>query len=497
MAGNQSEGDNAAGVSGEPVQNVAHKKPVHGDNSDGPAENGPDQHLSPLSLSARAVHADDYLNSHQAVAPPMHVSTTFQFSRDPEKLEPWLNINPNNPHDSHVYSRDTAPNTTRLEAVLSSLLGGPALTYSSGLAAFHALLVFLNPRRIAIGGGYHGCHGVIRLLSKLTGLRMIEFDPSSPADDDAALERELGPGDVVHVETPLNPTGEARDLERYAAIARRAGAYLVVDATFAPPPLLDPFRWGADAVMHSGTKYLGGHSDMLCGVVAVAPRHNAPDARDGPWIPRLRSERLVLGSVMGSFEGWLGLRSVRTLELRVRRQSADAEALVRWLAGEVSAAAGPAGRVIREVRHASLQAEAADGASWLRRQMPHGFGAVFSVLLRDADSARRLPSKLRLFQHATSLGGVESLVEWRAVTDRSVDPRLLRVSVGVEGWEDLRDDLVRGCEALLAEEEERARSKGEEKEGGEGGKGAERRGEKKGHVPKLSASDVGGSMQIM
>ncbi|RYP78521.1 hypothetical protein DL771_000474 [Monosporascus sp. 5C6A] len=506
MAVNHSEGANVAGVPGELFRNMGQEKPVHGDNSDGPAENDLDQHLSSLSLSARAVHADDYLNSHQAVAPPMHVSTTFRYSRDPEKLQPWLNINPNNPHDSHVYSRDAAPNTTRLEAVLSALLGGPALTYSSGLAAFHALLVFLNPRRIAIGGGYHGCHGVIRLLSKLTGLRMIEFDSSSPTDDDATLERELGPGDVVHVETPLNPTGEARDLERYAAIARRAGAYLVVDATFAPPPLLDPFRWGADAVMHSGTKYLGGHSDMLCGVVAVAPRHNDGKTEGGAWIPRLRDERLVLGSVMGSFEGWLGLRSARTLELRVRRQSADAESLARWLADEVSRGTGPVGRVVREVRHASLQPEAADENSWLRRQMPSGFGAVFSVLLRDADTARRLPSKLRLFQHATSLGGVESLVEWRAMTDRSVDRRLLRVSVGVEGWTDLRDDLVRGCEALLAEEEDRQRSKGREEETGkgksgqgqgQGGKEAEGPGEKKGHAPKLSASDVGGSMQIM
>ncbi|RYP81816.1 hypothetical protein DL769_001856 [Monosporascus sp. CRB-8-3] len=334
---------------------------------------------------------------------------------------------------------------------------------------------------------------------------MIEFDSSSKGDD-ATLERELGPGDVVHVETPLNPTGEARDLERYAAIARRAGAYLVVDATFAPPPLLDPFRWGADAVMHSGTKYLGGHSDMLCGAVAVAPRHNDGKAEGGPWIPRLRDERQVLGSVMGSLEGWLGLRSVRTLELRVRRQSADAEALARWLAGEVSKGAGPVGRVVREVRHASLQAEAADGSSWLRRQMPNGFGAAFSVLLRDADSARRLPSKLRLFQHATSLGGVESLIEWRAMSDGSVDRRLVRISVGIEGWTDLRDDLVRGCEALLAEEEEadEGRSKGKEKEAGEGESGqgqgdekVERQGEKKGHAPKLSASDVGGSMQIM
>ncbi|KAI1338574.1 PLP-dependent transferase [Xylariaceae sp. FL0016] len=419
-----------------------------------------------LSLSAQTIHADDYLNSHQAVAPPMHVSTTFRYSRNPEELSPWNNLNvrpltgkiqnyrslprsdpanlptqPNNAHDSHVYSRDSAPNTHRLEAILTSILGGPALTYSSGLAAFHALLVHLNPRRVAIGGGYHGCHGVLKLLSRLTGLQVLDLDC-----EDAAL----GPGDVVHVETPLNPTGEARDLAAYAAKARRAGAVLTVDATFAPPPLLAPLRWGADAVLHSGTKYLGGHSDMLCGVVAVAPRHAG-------WVAGMREERLVLGSVMGSLEGWLGVRSLRTLELRVRRQSADAEALVRWLVGEMREERGGGGggvvrEMVAEVKHASLQTEDLEGEdAWLRRQMPNGFGPVFAVYMKDAEDAKRLPSKLQLFHHATSLGGVESLIEWRAMSDLGVDKRLLRISVGIEGWEDLRDDLLQGLEALAKE----------------------------------------------
>ncbi|KAH9909238.1 PLP-dependent transferase [Xylariomycetidae sp. FL2044] len=397
--------------------------------------------LQHLSLSAQTIHADDYLNSHQSVAPPMHVSTTFRYSDDPEELAPWSNINPANAHDSHVYSRDSAPNTHRLEAVLTSILHGPSLTYSSGLSAFHALLVFLNPGRVAIGGGYHGCHGVLALLRKLTGLAVLDLE----CDESA-----LSPGDVIHVETPLNPTGEARDLERYAAKARRTGAYLTVDATFAPPPLLDPFRWGADAVIHSGTKYFGGHSDLLCGVLALAPRHAAD------WEPRLRAERLVLGSVMGSLEGWLGLRSLRTLEVRVRKQSADAERLVGWLAAGLGLSAGGGGDnadMVHSVRHASLQAKNDDEetARWLGRQMPHGYGPVFAVYMRSADEARRLPSKLRLFQHATSLGGVESLVEWRAMSDRGVDPRLLRFSVGLEGWEDLRDDLLQGFEALAAE----------------------------------------------
>ncbi|KAF4124035.1 Cystathionine beta-lyase/cystathionine gamma-synthase [Geosmithia morbida] len=386
-----------------------------------------------LSLATRSVHADDHISAHRAVAPAMHVSTTFRYSDDPDQLLGWDNIDPSAPHDSHIYSRDSNPNTTRLEAILTSLLGGRALVYSSGLSAFHAMLVQLNPRRIAIGDGYHGCHGVIDVLSRLSGLEKL------PLDCDPS---ELQAGDVIHVETPLNPTGEARNLDHYARVARERGAYLTVDATFAPPPLQQPFGHGADMVMHSGTKYLGGHSDMLYGVVAVRP--GAPG-----WERGLAADRLVLGSVMGSFEGWLGLRSLRTLELRVRRQSETAAALVAWLAAEAGGDQGGAvASAVRRIQHASLQPEAADDRGWLRRQMPHGFGPVFSVYLKDPDTAKRLPSKLRLFQHATSLGGVESLIEWRAMTDPHVDKTLLRVSIGVESFEDLRDDLKRGFEEL-------------------------------------------------
>lgn len=338
------------------------------------------------------------------------------------------------PRDSHIYSRDSNPSTTRLEAILTSLLGGPALTYGSGLAAFHAMLVRLNPRRIAIGGGYHGCHGVIKVLSRLSGLQQL------PLDCDPS---ELQPGDVVHVETPLNPTGEARHLKHYAEIARSRGAYLTVDATFAPPPLQDPFAQGADVVMHSGTKYFGGHSDMLCGVLAVRPDR-------AEWAKGLLEDRLVLGSVMGSLEGWLGMRSLRTLELRVRRQSETATGLVSWLAEQLRDPTSVIAATVEKVQHASLQPEAAVEGSWLREQMPGGWGPVFALWMKDSDKAKRLPSKLGLFHHATSLGGVESLIEWRAMSDADVDKRLLRVSIGVEGLEDLKQDLAQGFEALKA-----------------------------------------------
>lgn len=396
----------------------------------------------PLSLSSLTVHGDDHLNTthNRDVAPPIHTTTTFRYHHDPDQLlVPFTD-------SDHIYSRITAPTTTRLEALLTTLLTAPSLTYPSGLAAFHALLVHLRPRRIALSGGYHGIHGVIRIHTNLTGLQALSLD-----DDDAA--HLLEPGDILHVETPLNPTGEARNLAHYAQLAHARGAYLVVDATFAPPPLQDPFAHGADAVLHSGTKYLGGHSDMLCGVLAT--RHAA-------WHRGLKDERVFLGGVMGSLEGWLGVRSLRTLELRVLRQSASAERLVAWLAA--AASGGRSGenqqeeavvvnKCVDKVLHASLQEEAAVEGSWLRTQMPRGWGPVFAIVMRDEDFARRLPSKLALFHHATSLGGVESLIEWRAMSDNTVARTLLRVSVGVEAWEDLREDLLNGFRQLLEERE--------------------------------------------
>ena len=263
---------------------------------------------------------------------------------------------------------------------------------------------------------------------------------------------ELQEGDTVLLETPLNPTGEAYEIAKYAQKAHSRGAYLLVDATFGPPGLQDPFLHGADIVMHSGTKYLGGHSDMLCGVLAVKSKD---------WYRKLSDERTYLGSVLGSLEGWLGVRSLRTLELRVQRQSQNAEKLVAWLVGllepenvaneNTGASSGNSEvvkAVVEKIAHASLQH---GDRHWLQKQMPNGYGPVFAIWMKDESVARAFPSKLRLFHHATSLGGVESLIEWRTMSDATVDTRLLRVSVGVENWEDLRDDLLTAFKTLRIE----------------------------------------------
>jgi cystathionine beta-lyase/cystathionine gamma-synthase len=334
---------------------------------------------------------------------------------------------------NYVYSREFAPNATRFEAVLSSLLKGYAVSYSTGLAALHAALVLLNPRRVSVGEGYHGSHEVIAVISRLSGLEKLPLD--CPAES-------LEEGDVIVLETPVNPLGTAFSIKAYAEKAHAQGAYLIVDSTFAPPSLQDPFLWGADIIMHSGSKYFGGHSDLLCGVLAT---------KRNDWQKKLLEDRLALGNVMGNMESWLGLRSLRTLDIRVQRASETSGKLVEWLHKAQTAPNPDVDReehlvqtVLQDIHHASLQDE-----PWLLEQMPNGFGPVFSIVLRSVEFARVLPSKLALFQHATSLGGVESLIEWRALSDSRVDRKLLRISVGLENWEDLKNDLLHGFKSLV------------------------------------------------
>ena len=407
--------------------------------------------------STHGVHADDRINILTDVAPPIHTATTFRYPHDPSQLQPvptegeFVDL-----QTPLIYSRLASASTNRLETILAPLmypdakeeeldgqsgLANHVVSYTSGLSAFHALLVNLVPKVIAISGGYHGCHGVIDLHKKMHGVKTVDLH----ADDATWDAAGLGKGDLVHLETPLNPTGEAFSIAKYAERAHARGAYLSVDATFAPPGLQDPFRWGADVVMHSGTKYIGGHSDMLCGILAVKKGEEGLKRAK-----TLRAERIFLGAVLGSLEGWLGVRSLRTLDLRVQRQSSSADKLVRWLQDSLDGKgegkeAEVVKRVVSKISHASLQT--AD-YGWLKQQMPNGFGPVFSIYMKTPQLARTLPSKLRLFHHATSLGGVESLIEWRRMSDAEVDERLLRVSVGVESWEDLKGDLLGAFESL-------------------------------------------------
>lgn len=269
------------------------------------------------------------------------------------------------------------------------------------------------------------------MLSRLSGLQKLPLDCAADS---------LESGDVILLETPVNPLGTAFNIEEFAQKAHSRGAYLIVDSTFTPPSLQDPFLWGADIVLHSGSKYFGGHSDLLCGVLATKRKD---------WTKQLLEDRLALGNVMGNLEAWLGVRSLRTLEVHVQRASQNASHLVSWLHNALTAQSPDDEQkviqtVLGKIYHASLQEE-----PWIHKQMPNGFGPVFAIVLKSEDFARVLPSKLHFFQHATSLGGVESLIEWRALSDSRVDRKLLRISVGLENWEDLKGDLLQAFRGVL------------------------------------------------
>lgn len=368
------------------------------------------------------LHAYDSLNSSNDVAPPIHMTTTFRF---PEQS--------GQDSKGHIYARYGSPNTSCLEIILSSLLHDRVVSYCSGLASFNALVTCFRPNVIAIGVGYHGSHKVIGIHEKLYNLKKVDLLDEAAWDDAG-----LGKGDIIHVETPLNPSGEAVDIAYFAEKAHKRGALLTVDATFGPPGLQDPLLHGADVVMHAGTQYFGGHSDILCGVLAV---------KNDVWHTGLLAERSYLGSILGAYDAWLCVRSLRTLEIRIQRESANAEALVKWLDDGLSRKDNIIYRKLERVQHASLQKEAL-GEGWLKKQMPHGYGPVFAIRMKRKEDAMKFPGLLNLFHHAGSLGGVESLIEWRWMSDKGVDPRLLRVSFGIENIDDLQRDLEQAFQKL-------------------------------------------------
>ena len=348
----------------------------------------PDPKLRPDTL---AVHADEGIERAADVAPPIHVSTTYAADNE----------------DGLVYSRAEHPTRRRLEAVLGALEGGHAVVYASGQAAATAALLHVRPRRVAIArGGYHATHLAIEALAPL-GVSKV------------ALDAPLGQGDLVWLETPKNPTCELQDVAAHAARAHAAGAAVLVDSTFATPVLQQPLALGADLVYHSATKFLGGHSDALAGVLV---------ARDATVAAGLRQERTISGAVPGALETWLALRGLRTLGLRVRRQSETATALAAWLEARVA-----------RVWHPSLRSH--PGHALAAAQM-RGPGPILSIELASEEDARALPGRLALFRDATSLGGVESLVEWRRKHDPEAPPALLRLSIGLEDPADLIADLA-------------------------------------------------------
>ncbi len=368
-----------------------------------------------------AVHAGRQTDSATgAVTPPIHPSTTFERAADGSY-----------PH-GYVYTRSNNPNRAALETALAQLEGGASgLAFASGLAAASAVLMTLSQgdHIIIPEEMYHGARHLIEHIVRRWGVTHTAVDLTSPD----RLRRAITPSTrLVWVETPSNPRLLITDIAAAAEAAHEVGALCVVDNTWATPLLQRPLGLGADIVLHSATKYLGGHSDLLSGALVLArPEHD-------PVTASLREAQNLAGAVPSPFDCWLLLRSLSTLPLRVRAQSESAAVL----AGRLQV--HPA---VERVHYPGLADH--PGAEVAARQM-RGFGGMLSFEVRGgAEAAMRLASALQLITQATSLGGVESLIEHRASVEgpgTRTPQGLLRLSTGLEHVEDLWADLQQALE---------------------------------------------------
>lgn len=362
-------------------------------------------------FATTTIHGADHLPGVADVVQPIHISTNFKYSENPEALKKAIDFTVED-LENNVYSRCGHSNSKAVEEIVGKLLGGNAVVYNSGLSALFAAVVGLNPKKVALNHGYHGCRGVLNLFTRVGGAEIFDLDNID----------QLGKGDLVVLETPVNPDGTVSDIQKYADLAHKQGALLLVDSTFAPPPLQYPFNQGADVIMHSATKFFGGHSDLLAGILVLKSKELQN---------KLLIDRMYLGTIIGSLEANLLVRSLRTFELRVVRQVENAKKIVDFLVENKDSLPD-----LASVTHGSLQTE-----EFIKTQMPNGHSPVFTFKAKSEQIAKSIPSKLKFFHHATSLGGVESLIEWRVMSDDTASPLLLRVSVGVENVEDLIGDL--------------------------------------------------------
>ena len=367
----------------------------------------------PATLAAQALGR---IEPHvRALVPPIHPSTSYQ--RAPDGSYPG----------GHSYTRDQNPTYDQVEELLARLEGGAeALLFASGMAAAASVLDVLEPgdHVVAPEAMYFTIRGWLRDLAA-RGRIELDFVPNGDVD---RLRAALRPGatKVVWLESPSNPTCAITDLAAAAEVAHAAGARVVADSTMATPVLCRPLALGADLVLHSATKQLNGHGDVLAGVLVTA-------REDAVW-ERIRTVRGKRGDVLGPFEAWLLLRGLRTLYLRVPASASGALRVAEALDAHPNVA---------EVLYPGLPKH--PGHEIAARQMQGGFGPMLSFRVRGGEAAARAcAGALRLFKLATSLGGVESLVEHRASIEGAgtqVPADLLRLSVGIEDPEDLVADL--------------------------------------------------------
>ncbi|MDJ0848771.1 MAG: aminotransferase class I/II-fold pyridoxal phosphate-dependent enzyme [Myxococcota bacterium] len=373
----------------------------------------------PATLAAQALGRVE--PAMRSVVPPIWTSASYE--RAPDGSYPG----------GHSYTRDQSPGYDQPEALLARLEGGAdALLFASGMAAGATVLDTLDDGAHVVAP--ESMYWTLRLwLRRLAerGRLDVEFVPTGDLD---ALRAALRPGEtrLVWLESPANPLCEITDLAAAAELSHAAGALVAADSTLATPVLTRPLELGVDLVMHSATKQLNGHADVVAGALVTA-------RCDATW-EAIRHERAYRGAILGPFEAWLLLRGMRTLFLRVERSASNAQRVAEMLAAHPAVGA---------VHYPGLPQH--PGHALAARQMQGGFGPVVSFRVGgDEAGARAVAARLQLFRDATSLGGAESLVEHRASVEgrgTPLPPDLLRLSIGIEDADDLVTDLRRALDA--------------------------------------------------
>jgi cystathionine gamma-synthase len=370
-----------------------------------------------LSVATIAAQAGGYIDAASGgVVPPIQPSTTFARDRSYQ------------PHPTgNIYARDDNDVGRIAEALLAQLDNAEtALLFPNGMAAIAAVFRALPGGATVLVQSqiYWGTTKWLREFCARRSVTLIEADLSDIGQAQSLCAQHQP--DLVFIETPSNPWLRTTDIALVAEATHAAGGRLVVDATAATPILTRALDFGADIVMHSATKGINGHSDVLAGVLAT----NAP--ADSHW-QAIAIDRHDAGAVIGSFEAWLLIRSIRTLPLRVERMSQNAQAVADFLQSHDAVA---------QVFYPGLPDF--DGHSVAKRQMAGGFGSLLSFCVKGgAVEALRVAGQLNLFHRATSLGGVESLVEHRHTIEphTGIPESLLRLSIGIEDVQDLCADL--------------------------------------------------------
>src|SRR5215469_364320 len=373
-----------------------------------------------MKIETRAVHAANIAETSRDVTSAIHLSTTFH--KAPDGSLPG----------GHLYARVSNPNRDALERTLASLEGGAAaLAFSSGSAATTAILQSLKPgdHVIAPEDAYFGTPVLLKTVMARWGLKHSLVN----MQDLAAVERAVTPNTrLIWAETPSNPLLNVTDLRAIVAIARKAGAMVACDNTWATPLLSRPLELGADVVMHSVTKYLSGHSDVLGGALIFK--------QPGSLLEKARAIQREGGAVPSPFECWLTLRGLQTFPYRVRAHTENAQRVAEFLSRQPQ---------IEAVHYPGLPSH--PGHKVAAAQMS-GFGGMMSIQVKGGQAeAFKVCAAVRLFTHATSLGGTHSLIEHRASVEGPTTKsrvNLLRLSIGLEHPDDLIEDLDQGLKRL-------------------------------------------------